>query len=93
MPRERGSLIQEKLSSYSEKGKNHSRYQTKGNGERKMLFCQKCKSYFAETYDSIIAKLETPLSEIIKVLKTRMEGMGLTAAARTFGYSKKTILN
>jgi transposase-like protein len=54
-----------------------------------MFICQKCKSYFAETYGSVIAGLETPLSKIIKVLKTRMEGMGLNAVARTFRYSKK----
>jgi len=58
-----------------------------------MLLCQKCKSYFAETYGIVIARLETPLSEIIKVLNTRMEGMRLNAAARTSGYWKKTILN
>ena len=78
---------------YSDKVKVHSHYQTKGNGERKMLSCQKCRSYFAETHGTIIAGLATPLSEIIKVLKARMEGMGLNAAARTHGYSKKTILN
>ena len=35
----------------------------------------------------------TPLSEIIRVLKDRVEGMGLNAAARISGYSKNTILN
>jgi hypothetical protein len=35
----------------------------------------------------------TPLSEIIRVLKNRVEGMGLNAAVRTSGYSKNTILN
>ena len=78
---------------YSEKVKIHSHYQTKENGERKMLLCQECKSYFAETHGSVIAGLGTPLSEVARVLQTRMEGMGLNAAVRTFGYSKKTILN
>jgi len=73
--------------------KKHSHYQTKENGERKMLLCQECKSYFAETHGTVIAGLGTPLSEITRVLKTKMEGMGLNAAVRTFGYSKKTILN
>jgi hypothetical protein len=40
---------------YSEKVKIHSHYQTKENGERKMLLCQECKSYFAETHGSVIA--------------------------------------
>ncbi|UXE59319.1 MAG: hypothetical protein KA717_26135 [Woronichinia naegeliana WA131] len=78
---------------YSEKVKIHSHYQTKGNGERKMFICQECSSCFAETYGSVIAGLETPLSEIVKVLKARMEGIGLNAAARVFGYAKTTILN
>jgi transposase-like protein len=78
---------------YSKKVKIHSQYQTKENGERKMLLCQECKSYFAETHGTVISGLATPLSEIAKVLKTRMEGMGLNAAVRAFGYSKKTILN
>ncbi len=67
---------------YSENVKIHSHYQTKGNGERKMFICQECSSCFAETYGSVIAGLETPLSEIVKVLKARMEGIGLNAAAR-----------
>ncbi|UXE61332.1 MAG: hypothetical protein KA717_39290 [Woronichinia naegeliana WA131] len=67
---------------YSEKVKIHSHYQTKSNGERKMFICQECSSCFAETYGSVIAGLETPLSEIVKVLKARMEGIGLNAAAR-----------
>jgi transposase-like protein/IS1 family transposase len=78
---------------YSEKVKIHSRYQTKNNGERNMLICEDCDSYFSETYGTTIARLATPLSEIIVVLKARMEGMGLNAAARTFGYSKNTIKN
>ena len=78
---------------YSEKVNIHSHYQTKGNGERKMFICQECTSCFTETYGSVIAGLETPLSEIVKVLKTRMEGIGLNAAARVFGYAKTTILN
>jgi transposase-like protein len=78
---------------YSEKVKIHSHYQTKDNGERKMFICQECRSCFAETYGSVIAGLETPLSEIVKVLKARMEGMGLNAATRVFGYAKTTILD
>ncbi len=55
---------------YSENVKIHSHYQTKGNGERKMFICQECSSCFAETYGSVIAGLETPLSEIIRLYRT-----------------------
>lgn len=71
----------------------YSHYQTKNNGERKIFICQECESLFSETYGTAIAGLVTPLSEIIKVLKDRMEGKGLNAAARTSGYAKNTILN
>jgi transposase-like protein len=57
-----------------------------------MFICQECRSYFAETHGTVIARLKTPLSQIINVLKARMEGMGLNAAVRVHGYSKKTIL-
>ena len=65
---------------YSENVNTHSHYQTQGNGERKMFICQECSSCFAETYGSVIAGLETPLSEIVEVLKARMGGIGLNAA-------------
>ena len=54
-----------------------------------MLLGQECKSYFAETHGTVISGSGTPLGEIAKVLKNRIEKMGLNAAARTFGYSKK----
>ena len=78
---------------HSEEIKIHSYYQTKNNGERKIFICQECESLFSETYNTPIAGLVTPLSEIIRVLKDRLEGKGLNAAVRTWGYSKNTILN
>jgi len=78
---------------HSEEIKNHSYYQTKNNGERKIFICQECESLFSETYNTPIAGLVTPLSEIIRVLKDRVEGKGLNAAVRTWGYSKNTILD
>jgi len=78
---------------HSEEVKIHSDYQTKNNGERKIFICQECESLFSETYNTPIAGLVTTLSEIIRVLKDRVEGMGLNAAVRTSGYSKNTILN
>jgi len=54
-----------------------------------MFICQECRSYFAETHGTVIARLKTPLSQIINVLKARMEGMGLNAAVRVHGYSNQ----
>lgn len=78
---------------HSEEVKIFSHYKTKNNGDRKIFICQKCESCFSETYNTPIAGLVTPLSEIIRVLKDRTEGMGLNAAVRASGYSKNTILN
>ena len=39
-----------------------------------------------------MAGLKTPVSVIWQVVKARMEGMGLNAAARTFAKAKNTIL-
>ena len=78
---------------HNEEIKIHSYYQTKNNGERKIFICQECESLFSETYNTPIAGLVTPLSEIIRVLKDRVEGKGLNAAVRTWGYSKNTILD
>ena len=78
---------------HSEEVKIYSHYETKNNGERKIFICQECESLYSETYNTPIAGLVTPLSEIIRVLKDGVEGKGLNAAARTSGYSKNTILN
>lgn len=78
---------------HSENIKNSHRYKTQHNGERTIHICQDCGSYFSDTYGTPIAGLTTPLSEIITVLKARMEGLGLNAAVRTFGFAKNTILN
>jgi transposase-like protein len=78
---------------HSEHVKTSHRYQTQNNGERTIYFCQDCGSFYSETYGTPIARLTTPLSEIIKVLKARMEGMVLTATTRVFGLAKNTILN
>jgi len=78
---------------HSEDVKFDSHYETKNNGERTLYSCQDCGAYFAETYGTPIAGLATPLSAIARVLKARMEGMGLNAAKRVFGFSKTTILN
>jgi transposase-like protein len=56
--------------------KNYSKYKTKLNGEHTLYACQNCGASFSETYGSPISGLTTLLSEIAKVLKARMEGMG-----------------
>lgn len=73
--------------------KEHHQYKTKNHGERTVYECLDCGTSFSETYGSLIAGLTTPLSEITRVLKARMEGMGLNAATRVFGFAKNTILN
>lgn len=78
---------------HSENTKISRKYETKNNGERTIHSCQDCGASFSETYGTPIADLTTPLSEVAKVLKARMEGMGLNAAERVFGFTKKTILN
>ncbi len=78
---------------HSENVKCSHVYQTQNNGKRTIYACQDCGAYFSETYGTPIAGLATPLSEIITVLKARMEGIGLNAATRTFGFAKNTILN
>lgn len=78
---------------HSEYIKASHQYQTQSSGKRTIFICQDCSAYFSETYGTPVAGLNTPLSEIAKVLKARMEGMGLNAAVRVFGFAKHTILN
>ena len=77
---------------YSENVEFKRHYKTKNNGQRTLYTCQNCEACFSETYGTPIAGLDTPLSDISRVLKARMEGMGLNAAVRVFGFSKNTIL-
>ena len=70
----------------------HSPYSTKNHGGRVIYKCEHCPVYFSETKNTLMEGLKTPVSVIWHVLKARTEGMGLTAAARTFEQAKKTIL-
>ena len=63
----------------------HSSYTTKNHGDRIIYKCEHCPVYFSETKTTLMAGLKTPVSVIWQVLKARTEGMGLNAAARTFG--------
>jgi hypothetical protein len=49
--------------------------------------------YFSETFATPLARLITPLSRIITILKAGSEGMGLNATARTYNVSKKNVID
>ena len=62
-------------------------------GERSIFNCVSCDVYFSETYGTPIAKLTTPLSRIIQILKVRSRGMSLNAVAQEFQVSKKSVID
>lgn len=66
---------------------------TQNHGSRIIYRCAECDVYFSESFATPIAGLRTPLSRIIEILKARSEGLGLNATARTFGVSKKSVIN
>jgi len=71
--------------------KVHTTYSV-GSGEQRHLYrCQNCNAYFSETKNTPLEGLRKPLSFIILVLNALNEGMGINAAARTFGTTKKSI--
>jgi transposase-like protein len=71
---------------------HHSPYTTKNHGGRIIDKCNTCPAYFSETKKTLLESLKTPVSVIWQVVKARTEGMGFTAAARTFDKAKNTIL-
>jgi len=71
----------------------HSPYTTKNHGGRIIYKCEHCPVYFSETKHTLMEGVKTPVSVIWQVLKARMEGMGLNAAARTFDKAKNTMLS
>lgn len=71
----------------------HTRYTTQRHGTRSIYHCRQCDIYYSETFATPIARLTTPLSRIIEILKARSEGMGLNATARTFSVSKKSVMD
>jgi len=73
--------------------RSHSRYKTLAYGERTIYHCFECDIYFSETFATPMARLTTPLSRIITILKARSEGMGLNATARTYNVSKKSVID
>lgn len=77
----------------SDRVRTHSRYTTQAHGVRTIYHCRACDVYYSETFATPIAGLTTSLSRIIEVLKARSEGLGLNATARTFGVSKKSVMD
>jgi transposase-like protein len=77
----------------SHKVRTHTRYTTQQYGSRMIYHCQACDIYYSETFATPIARLTTPISRIIQILKARSEGMGLNATSRTFGVSKKSVID
>jgi len=71
---------------------HHSPYTTKHHGGRIIDKCKTCPASFSETKNTLLEGLKPPVSVIWQVVKARTEGMGLTAAARTFEKAKNTIL-
>ncbi len=72
--------------------KPHTTSTTKSNGQRTILLCVSCGTYFSETRHTVLEGLRTPLSKIWEVLEARTEGMGVNATARVFRKGKQTIL-
>ena len=71
--------------------KIHTTYTVNSGEERKLYCCSDCGNYFSETNSTPIARLRTPLSVIIPVIKSVNEGRGINAATRVFGVGKKSI--
>lgn len=68
-------------------------YNTKHNGTRKILTCNKCRKHFSETKNTLLEGIRKPISLIQQVLQARTEGMAFNATARVFNISKNTLLN
>ncbi|HJW29648.1 MAG TPA: IS1 family transposase [Saprospiraceae bacterium] len=76
----------------AERIQNYSSYETKSDGTRTLYQCSECHQVFSETKGTFLEGLKKPISLIIKVLKSRSEGMGFNAACRVFEISKNTLL-
>ena len=69
----------------------HVTYQTQSGEVRQEYRCLECGRYFAETTNTPLARLRTPLSKIVLVLESLNEGSGINAVARIFRVSKNSI--
>src|SRR5215813_6938191 len=61
-------------------------------GETRTLYhCAPCARSFSETRHTPIAQLKTPIALVVQVLSALTEGVGINAATRLYGVSKKSI--
>ncbi len=88
-------MIQKLVCPYcnSEEHIHHRNYETLNNGSRVLYRCAGCLRVFSETKGTFLEGLRTPISSIIRVLKSRTEGIGFNAACRVFDIAKNTLLN
>jgi transposase-like protein len=67
------------------------KYKIKGGKMRQLYKCEECGEVFSETKNTAVERLRTPLSTVISVINAISEGIGINAAVRVFGISKKSI--
>jgi len=75
----------------SKEHKRHTGYTVGSGEEREIRRCQECGNHFSETKNTPLEGLRKPLSLIILVLTAINDGMGINAAGRTFGTTRKSI--
>jgi hypothetical protein len=75
----------------SNNSKVFTRYETKNNGVRELLKCNYCKHLYAETANTFMFNITTPISKIALVLNTRTEGMSFNATCRVHAISTHTL--
>jgi transposase-like protein len=68
-----------------------TRYKTKNNGMRELLKCNDCKHLYAETTNTFMFNITTPISKIALVLNARTEGMSFNATCRVHAISTHTL--
>ena len=68
-----------------------SHYQTISNGPRDLYKCYDCDNLYAETSNTFMFNIKTPISKIALVLNARTEGMSFNAACRVHAISTHTL--
>ncbi len=53
-------------------------YETQHNGTRALYQCEACDCHFSEIKNTFLEGIRIPLSEIWRVLKARIDGLGLS---------------
>jgi phage FluMu protein Com len=68
-------------------------YNTVHNGSRQLIRCGACNRLFAETSNTAMENLKTPISKVASALRLRSEGLSLRATGRVLDSHKGTIAN